>query len=55
MVLNNLNVKYMTWKEAILKVLAEEGTPLHYSDIQEQLKHIPLCCRSIHRLLFHRL
>lgn len=37
MVLNNLNVKYMTWKEAIIKVLAEEGTPLHYSDITKRI------------------
>ena len=26
----------MTWKEAIRKVLLEEGGPLHYTDITER-------------------
>ena len=27
----------MTWKDAIIKVLAEEGAPLHYSDITKRI------------------
>ena len=27
----------MTWKEAIIKVLTDEGTPLHYSDITKRI------------------
>lgn len=27
----------MTWKDAIIKVLAEEGTPMHYADITKKI------------------
>lgn len=30
-------VRYMTWKEAIRKVLLDEGGPLHYTDITTRI------------------
>ena len=35
--LNQIHNKTMTWKEAIIKVLAEEGTPMHYADITKKI------------------
>ena len=32
-----LKAKYMTWKEAIRKVLLDEGGPLHYTDITTRI------------------